>query len=360
VPDSGVSLCEISRRYFFSVRGTCPTLWRAYALESHRVKLASFHAEKRNRTGLAIDDQTLVDVDELLTRAGVNARVVPRSMLELIEAPPEIWQSFREAARGAFVDPGNLTRYLADEVEWQAPVRNPSKICCLALNNSANAERILSGPKHPAMFVKPASSLIGHGGQIVCLPEYGRTHPEPELAVIIGKRAKHVEVSHAYEYVFGYTIHNDITSPTMRGEDTFHYRAIHPVDDDPAAAKYIDTWVTYPGRYKCADTFSCMGPWLVTREDVPDPHNLSVVCSHQGREITVDNTRNLSYKIPEVIAFISRFMTLLPGDIISMGTALSKAPAGGAVQNIDLNKLGGPVSVIIERLGALTNHVAHQ
>ena len=323
------------------------------------MKLASFHANGENRIGLAINHDTLVDVDEMLTRAGVNQRFVPRSMLELIEASPELRGTLRKAVQGASVDPRDLRRYAVDEVEWHAPVRNPSKICCLALNNSANAERIMSGPKHPAMFVKPASALIGHRGQIVCMPEYGRTHPEPELAVVIGKRAKHVEPDHAYEYVFGYTIHNDITSPTMRGEDTFHYRAIHPVTDDPTATRYVDTWVTYPGRYKCADTFSCMGPWLVTIEDVPNPHNLAVICSHQGREITADNTSNLSYKIPEVIAFISRFMTLLPGDIVSMGTALNKAPTGGAVQNVDLNKLGGPVSVSIERLGTLTNDVVN-
>jgi 2-keto-4-pentenoate hydratase/2-oxohepta-3-ene-1,7-dioic acid hydratase in catechol pathway len=323
------------------------------------VKLASFHANGGNRIGLAINDETLVDVDEILTRAGVDPRLIPRSMLDLIEASPELWRPLRKAAQHASVDPRGLTRYAVDDVEWQAPVRNPSKICCLALNNSANAERIMSGPKHPAMFVKPASSLIGHRGQIICIPEYGRTHPEPELAVVIGKRAKHVEAAHAYEYVFGYTIHNDITSPTMRSEDTFHYRAIHPDAHDPTATKYVDTWVTYPGRYKCADTFSCMGPWLVTSEDVPLPHNLAVVCSHQGREITADNTSNLSYKIPEVIAFISRFMTLLPGDIISMGTALHKAPTGRAVQNVDLNKLGGPVSVSIETLGTLTNDVVN-
>ena len=323
------------------------------------MKLASFHADGEDRIGLAINDETLADVGEILTRAGVDPRLVPRSMLDLIEASPERWHTWRKTVQHASVDPRGLKRYAADEVEWRAPVRNPSKICCLALNNSANAERIMSGPKHPAMFVKPASALIGHRGQIVCMPEYGRTHPEPELAVVIGKRAKHVEAAHAYEHVFGYTIHNDITSPTMRGEDTFHYRAIHPAGDNPTATKYVDTWVTYPGRYKCADTFSSMGPWLVTTEDVPQPHNLAVICSHQGREITSDNTGNLSYKIPEVIAFISRFMTLLPGDIISMGTALHKAPTGGAVQNVDLNKLGGPVSVSIERLGTLTNEVVN-
>jgi len=325
------------------------------------VRLASFHADNQSRIGLALDDHTIVDVAEMLTRAGVEARLIPRSMLELIEANAELSKSFRDAAQEAVSASRGLTRYGVDEVGWHAPVRNPSKICCLALNNSANADRIMSGPKHPAMFVKPASALIGNHEQIVCMPEYGRTHPEPELAVVIGKRAKHVEAARAYEYVFGYTIHNDITSPTMRGEDTFHYRAIHPVGEDPAATQYVDTWVTYPGRYKCADTFSCMGPWLVTIDEVPQPHDLTVICLHQGRQITADNTRNLSFKIPEVIEFISRFMTLLPGDIISMGTALTKAPTGGAVQNIDLNKLGGPVSVSIERLGTLTNDVViHQ
>ena len=104
------------------------------------------------------------------------------------------------------------------------------------------------------------------------------------------------------------------------------------------------------------------GPsWLVTSDDIPRPHNLAVRCSHQGRwEITSDNTSNLyRIKIPEVIAFISRFMTLLPGDIISMGTALQKSTAGGAIQNVDLNKLGGPIAVAIEGLGTLTNDVLH-
>ena len=70
--------------------------------------------------------------------------------------------------------------------------------------------------------------------------------------------------------------HNDITSPTMRGEDTFHYRAIHPKAGDPKQIEHVDTWVSYPGRYKCSDTFACMGPWLVTKDEIPDPHDLRV------------------------------------------------------------------------------------
>jgi 2-keto-4-pentenoate hydratase/2-oxohepta-3-ene-1,7-dioic acid hydratase in catechol pathway len=297
------------------------------------VKLASFHARGKDRIGFSVDGVSLNEI------AG------PRSILDLIEAGADIQSSGETFSTG--------------DVSWYPPVRRPSKICCLALNNSANSDRILQGPKHPAMFIKPASSLLGHCGAIECKPHYGRVHPEPELAVVIGKTAKNIAARDAYDYVFGYTIHNDITSPTMRAEDTFHYRAIHPKAGDPKAIEYVDTWVSYPGRYKCCDTFACMGPWLVTKDEINDPHNLTVSCSHKDQLVTEDNTENLFYKIPEVLAFLSSHLTLLPGDIISMGTALKKAAQGGAVQNIDLNKLGGPVSVTIEKIGTLTNSVVH-
>jgi len=297
------------------------------------VKLASFRAGGKDRIGIALDDATLIDISG------------PRSILELIEEGSEV--------------KAGAEKYPINDVAWHAPVRRPSKICCLALNNSANSDRILQGPKHPAMFIKPASSLVGHGAAIECKPHYGRVHPEPELAVVVGKTAKNIVAREAYEYVFGYTIHNDITSPTMRAEDTFHYRAIHPKAGDPKAIEYVDTWVSYPGRYKCCDTFACMGPWLVTKDEIADPHNLVVSCSHKGQLVTEDNTEHLFYKIPEVLAFLSSHLTLLPGDIVSMGTALKKSAQGGAVQNIDLNKLGGPVSVTIEKIGTLTNDVIH-
>jgi 2-keto-4-pentenoate hydratase/2-oxohepta-3-ene-1,7-dioic acid hydratase in catechol pathway len=279
-------------------------------------------------------------------------------MIGLIQNFAALEATLSAIERRVRADPSGSRVYAMDEVTWRAPVPNPSKICCLALNNSANADRIISGPRHPATFVKPASALAGHGQAIECLPEYGRVHPEPELAFVVGKQASRISAAEAMDHVFGYTIHNDITSPTMRGEDTFHYRAIHPKNGDSREIEYVETWVSYPGRYKCADTFSCMGPWLVTRSAIADPHDLSVRCQHKGETITEDNTGNLFFKIPETLAFISSYMTLLPGDVVSMGTALKKSTGGSAVQNIDLNKLGGPVSVAIEGLGELINTVA--
>ena len=324
------------------------------------MKLASFRAAGSDRIGVVLEGGDLIDLTEALCADGVPERAVPRTMLELIESESITLPALKAAVDRATGDSSSATQKFASaQVTWLPPVRRPSKICCLALNNSANSDRILKGPRHPAMFTKPASALVGHEGAIECKPQYGRTHPEPELAVVIGRTAKSIKVADAFDYVFGYTIHNDITSPTMRGEDTFQYRAIHPKGDDLAQIEYVDTWVSYPGRYKCADTFACMGPWLVTKDEIPDPHALQVRCLHKDRLVTADTTANLTHKVPEVLAFLSEYLTLWPGDIVSMGTALAKSSdrGGGAVQNIDLNKLGGPVTVRIERIGTLTNPV---
>jgi 2-keto-4-pentenoate hydratase/2-oxohepta-3-ene-1,7-dioic acid hydratase in catechol pathway len=321
------------------------------------MKLASFRAADRDRIGVVLEGGDLIDLADALRASGVPEDTVPRTMLELIESESITLAVVRDSVARVIGNPDAVAQFSPNDVVWHPPIRRPSKICCLALNNSANSDRILRGPKHPAMFTKPASALVGHGGAIECKPQYGRTHPEPELAVVIGKTAKSIRAADAYDYVFGYTIHNDITSPTMRGEDTFQYRAIHPKGDDPGQIEYVDTWVSYPGRYKCADTFACMGPWLVTKDEIPDPHALRVSCLHQDRLVTQDTTANLTHKVPEVLAFLSDYLTLWPGDIVSMGTALAKSAGGGAVQNIDLNRLGGPVAVAIERIGTLSNPV---
>ncbi|HTT02729.1 MAG TPA: fumarylacetoacetate hydrolase family protein [Steroidobacteraceae bacterium] len=327
------------------------------------MRLASFNARGRDRFGAAVADATdaaLVDLAEAAAAAGSGAaeRDACGDALSFIEAGEPARAAAERALAHARAHPQSVPRYAAHELRWHPPVRRPSKLVCLALNNSANADRILRGPKHPAAFIKGANALVGHGEPIIIKPAYGRCHPEPELALVIGRRAKELSAERVFEYVFGYTIHNDVTSPSMRGEDTFHYRAIHPAEHDPAQIEYVDTWVSYPGRYKSSDTFSPMGPWLVTRDEIADPHALEVSCSHQGELVTVDSTVNLTYKIPEVLAFLSQFMTLLPGDIVSMGTALKRSTAGGrAVQNVELDKRGGPVSVTISGLGTLTSPV---
>jgi len=243
-------------------------------------------------------------------------------------------------------------------LDWLPPVPRPGKVICVALNNSANVDRIMSGPDKPATFNKPATSLLGHGQPVRLKKAYGRVHPEPELAVVIGKGGADIDRADAMDHVFGYTIINDLTSPTMRGQDTFHYRAIHPRKDGSEGVEYVDTWTTYPGRYKGSDGFGPIGPWIVTADAIADPHALTVSCVHQGRLVTQDSTANLLHKVADVISYMSEYQTLEPGDIIAMGTALKPSASGGsAVQNVNLTELGGPIEVTISGIGTLSNPV---
>jgi 2-keto-4-pentenoate hydratase/2-oxohepta-3-ene-1,7-dioic acid hydratase in catechol pathway len=255
---------------------------------------------------------------------------------------------------------GGNERLDVDTLTWLPPVLRPGKVLCVALNNSANPDRIISGPDTPAMFVKPASALVGHGRPVIMKPAYGRVHPEPELAVVIGRAGADIPVDDAAAHVFGYTIFNDLTSPSMRETDTFHYRAIHPDPTADDGIRFVESWVSYPARYKGSDTFGPIGPWVTTADEIADPHALRITCRHDGRLITDDNTANLRFSVAQVISFASSYLTLEVGDIIAMGTALKRSSGGGAVQNLDLNALGGVVEVEIERIGKLSNPVKHR
>ena len=322
------------------------------------MKLASFEVGGADRIGFAVSETELVSLTEAAKLIG-RADDCPRNMIELIEQGDSGLALARAAEAALRAQPQAVTKIAIASVTWHPPVRRPLKIVCLALNNSANADRIIKGPSMPALFIKTASSLIGHDGAIECREEYGRVHPEPELAIVIGKKARNVLPQDSMDHIFGYSIFNDITSPTMRQQDTFHYRAIHPKNGNPDEIEYVDSWVSYSGRYKGSDTFGCLGPWIVTKDEIDDPHDLDVTCRHRDRLVTQDNTRNLFHKTKDVIAFVSRYMTLDPGDVIAMGTALKKSAAGGAIQNIDLNRLGGPISITIEKIGTLSNRVTH-
>lgn len=323
------------------------------------MKLASFSYGGENRVGTEASDGRMIDLSAAL-EAQTSRAPEPwaHDMIALIEAGPAALEQARSAFEWAEAHPDKVKSIPLDAVKWQPPVRLPSKICCLALNNSANADRIVSGPKHPAIFIKAANALIGHDEAIEVKEHFGRVHPEPELAIVVGRTAKDIGPASAYDYVFGYTIHNDITSPTMRGEDTFNYRAIHPSKNGGNEIEYVDSYVTYSGRYKGSDTFSPLGPWLVTRDEIDNPHGLTVTCCHKGEVVTEDNTENLFHRVPDVLAFVSSYITLLPGDVVSMGTALKQAASSGrAVQNVDLQKLGGPVTITIEKIGTLSSNV---
>jgi 2-keto-4-pentenoate hydratase/2-oxohepta-3-ene-1,7-dioic acid hydratase in catechol pathway len=251
----------------------------------------------------------------------------------------------------------SIARIPAAEVRWYPPVRHPGKICAVAMNNSASNERKISAPDHPAFFLKPASCLVGHREPIRIRPYYGSVHPEPELAVVIGRPARDVAAADALDYVYGYTIFNDITGNGMRAEDRFHYFAVYAKKDDPNATERVEQHLSYAGRYKGSDTFGAMGPWLVTKDEIANPDDLNVTCKVGGELIAEDSTRYYNYKVAEVLSFISQFHTLYPGDVVSLGTAFKPGAGRKSIHHANFQTVSGPVEIAIDGLGVQENPV---
>ena len=248
-------------------------------------------------------------------------------------------------------DDDSVARIPVADVRWYPPVRHPGKICAVAMNNSSSNERKISAPDHPAFFLKPASCLVGHREPIRIRPYYGSVHPEPELAVVLGRPARDVPAASALDYVYGYTIFDDITGNGMRAEDRFHYWAVYAKKDSPNETERVEQHLSYAGRYKGTDTFGAMGPWLVTKDEIPNPDDLKVTCKVGGELIAEDSTRYYNYKVAEVLSFISHFHTLYPGDVVSLGTAFKPGAGRKSIHHANFQTVAGPVEIAIEGLG---------
>ncbi|MBI5669609.1 MAG: fumarylacetoacetate hydrolase family protein [Chloroflexi bacterium] len=220
--------------------------------------------------------------------------------------------------------------YPLEAVKLEAPVR-PSKIIAIGRNYADHAAETGSEvPKAPLIFAKFPSSIVGPGETITWSSAIAtQVDWEGELAVVIGRRARNVSEDDAMNYVFGYTIANDVTARDLQlRQDT--------------------QWT----RGKSLDTFCPLGPWIVTRDEIADPHNLAIKTTVNGEVMQDSNTSNMMFKIPMLIAYCSRMFTLEPGDLILTGT-----PPGvgeGRKPPVYL-KDGDVVSVTIEGIGELTN-----
>lgn len=321
------------------------------------MQLASFAFQGEERIGIALSDDTLVDLTDAAAHVGRGPDDIPRDMIGLIESGAEglsLLQDVGDALRHA---PDRFGWIDALHVDWRPPVRRPAKIIGVAMNNSASDARKISAPKHPMFFLKPASCLIGHKQAIEVRDYYGSVHPEPELGVVIGRTCRDVSEAEAMDCVYGYTIFNDITGNGMRAEDMVHYYALYADPNDPSKVEKREQHLSYTARYKGSDTFGPMGPYLVTKDAVPDPHGLDVRCWHKDDLIAEDSTAFYTYSIPQVIAFVTKFHSLWPGDVISMGTAFRPGAARRPLHTANLTALGGPVRIEISGLGVLENPV---
>ena len=158
--------------------------------------------------------------------------------------------------------------------------------------------------------------------------------------------------------MFGYTIMNDVTGNAMRSQDMVHYYALYASESDSTKLERREQHLSYAARYKGTDGFAPLGPWLVTRDEIPDPGVLDVTCKVGAEVVAEDSTRYLTYSVPEILAYLSRFQTLEPGDVISMGTAFrQQAGATRSLHSADLQRVAGPMQVEITGLGALITPV---
>ncbi|HTV25689.1 MAG TPA: fumarylacetoacetate hydrolase family protein [Polyangiaceae bacterium] len=222
--------------------------------------------------------------------------------------------SFGEDYSEAFFESGGLGRLaewakqhaakaprVASSVRWAAPLCRPSKIVCIGLNYRRHAQETGAEiPKEPILFFKATTALVGPNDDLVLPRNSQKTDWEVELAIVIGRRASYVERAESLEYVAGYTLHNDYSEREFQLERG-------------------GQWV----KGKSADTFAPLGPTLVTRDEVPDPQNLPLWLKLNGELRQQSNTSDMIFGVAELVSYVSQFMTLLPGDVISTGT-----PAG--------------------------------
>jgi 2-keto-4-pentenoate hydratase/2-oxohepta-3-ene-1,7-dioic acid hydratase in catechol pathway len=221
---------------------------------------------------------------------------------------------------------------VAEGTRLGSPFARPSKIVCIGLNYASHAKETNAPiPKEPIIFFKSTTALTGPNDDIVIPKNSVKTDWEVELAFVIGKKASYVEEADAMDYVAGYCLHNDVSEREFQLERG-------------------GTW----DKGKGCDTFAPIGPWLVTKDEVADVHNLRLWLKLNGKTMQDGNTNDLIFNIPQLVSYISQFMTLLPGDVISTGT-----PHGvglGFTPNIYL-KEGDVVELGIDGLGTSSQQV---
>ena len=219
-----------------------------------------------------------------------------------------------------------------ENIRYGSPIARPSKIVCIGLNYDDHArESGMEIPPEPVIFFKATSSFCGPNDDLI-LPRGGdKTDWEVELAFVVGKRASYVEEGNAIDYIAGYALHNDYSERGFQLDRS-------------------GQWV----KGKSCDRFAPFGPYLVTTDEIENPDDLNMWLKVNGETMQSSNSSNLHYKIPFLLSYVSQFMTLLPGDIISTGTP----PGVGMGMNPQVYlKAGDLVELGIDQLGTSSQKV---
>lgn len=213
-----------------------------------------------------------------------------------------------------------------DSVRLGPPLVRPSKIVCIGLNYAKHAEESgMEIPKEPVIFFKSTSAIVGPNDDVIIPKGSEKTDWEVELAVVVGKKASYVDEADAMNHVAGYVLHNDYSERAFQIEKS-------------------GQWC----KGKGCDTFAPLGPFIATADEIKDPNNLNLWLKLNGEKIQDSSTSDFIFNIQEVISYLSQFMTLLPGDVISTGTP---SGVGFGFEPPKYMKPGDVVELGIEGLG---------
>jgi len=260
----------------------------------------------------------------------------PQDMIQLVQRD-ETWLMALDEMLSGVVDylhgDRQLTRLFipVEQARLRAPIPRPGKIICVGRNYAEHArERGAELPAQPIFFLKSNNTMCGPGEAIVLPPNSSQVDYEAEFAVVIGQGGKRIPEEKAYEHIAGYTILNDVSARDMQAQDKQWFRG------------------------KSCDTFAPTGPWIVTRDEIPDPHNLRISLTLNGQTMQDSNTSYMIFKVPYLVSYLSQSLTLEPGDLISTGT-----PEGVGAHRAPPVFLqpGDTVSITVERIGTLTNPI---
>ena len=249
------------------------------------MKIIRFGDYGQEKPGVQLPDGTRIDVSHVVKDYD-EAFFASDGLTELSE-----WVASHSASAPK-VDP---------TVRLGAPMARPSKIVCIGLNYTDHAhEAGLKIPKEPILFFKSTTAIVGPNDDMVIPKNSKKTDWEVELGIVMGKRTSYVTKEEAFDYIAGYVLHNDYSEREFQAERG-------------------GQWV----KGKSCDTFAPLGPFIATRDEIGDVGNLSMWLKVNGEFKQQGNTGNMIFDVPTVVSYISQFMTLLPGDVISTGT-----PAG--------------------------------
>ncbi|MFQ6084780.1 MAG: fumarylacetoacetate hydrolase family protein [Candidatus Bathyarchaeia archaeon] len=303
------------------------------------MKIATFEANKRERLGAVIGDKIidlsmayaeyLLAVKKIGNRRAKNiaTRRVPSEILSFLRGSQEALDASDKGLdyikRRHFESP---SVFYLDSVTLRPPVPRPSKLVCFGLNFEDYRKILGIEPSSvPLFFLKPPSTLIGPGETIVLPKGYGEIYHEFELAAVIWRRARKLSRREAYDAIFGFTIFNDITAHDLE-----------------LLSREYQPWA------KAFDTFSPMGPWIVTKDQMPeDLYDLKMTRRRNGQTECESSTKQMRWKIHEMIPFISTFTTLEPGDVVTFAS-----PPAGPIYPGDV------IEAEVEGIGVLRNPVA--